>query len=278
MLDRHGERTPFLPPMTRPAAASTVDLRIDLDPRDEGVVYRLTIHRPRRLNVLDGALLAQLGAALARVAGDADARAVVLDGSGDKAWIGGADIEEMAGLDPASARAFIGRLHDLCANLRALPVPVLARIDGYCLGAGVEVAACCDVRVASERSRFGLPEVQVGIPTVIEGALLPRLVGAGRARDLVLTGRIIDAAEAHAWGLVETLAPAEALDAVLEERLAAILSAGPRAVRAQKALCRQWEELPLEAAVQAGIDAFARAFESDEPRVYMRRFIDRPRK
>lgn len=238
----------------------------------------MTVDRPRRLNILDSALLAEFAVALARIGGDHTARAVVLAGAGGKAWIGGADISEMVELDSETARDFIERLHDLCAGLRALPVPVIARIDGFCLGAGVEVAACCDIRIASTASGFGMPEVLVGIPSVIEGALLPRLIGAGRARDLVLTGRVIGAEEALAWGLVESLVPAERLDAAVGERVDMILSAGPRAIRDQKALCRQWEELPLDAAVQAGIDAFGRAFLTEEPREYMQRFIDRPRK
>ena len=253
-------------------------LRIDVEQHDEGAVYRLTVDRPRRLNILDSALLAEFAAALTRIADDGTARVVVLSGAGGKAWIGGADIKEMADLDPDTARAFIGRLHGLCVGLRALPVPVIARIEGFCLGAGVEVAACCDLRIASTGSGFGMPEVLVGIPSVIEGALLPRLIGAGRARDLVLTGRVIDGEEALAWGLVESLVPPDRLDAVVEERVGMILSAGPRAIRDQKALCRQWEELPLDAAVQAGIDAFGDAFRTDEPREYMQRFIDRPRK
>lgn len=253
-------------------------LRIDVEQHDQGTVYRLTVDRPRRLNILDTALLAEFAAALARIGDDDAARVAVLGGAGGKAWIGGADIKEMAGLDADTAREFIRRLHGVCAGLRALPVPVIARIDGFCLGAGVEVAACCDMRVASIGSRFGMPEVLVGIPSVIEGALLPRLIGAGRARDLVLTGRVIDGEEALAWGLVESLVPADGLDAAVDERVNMILSAGPRAIRDQKALCRQWEELPLDAAVQAGIDAFGNAFLTDEPREYMRRFIDRPRK
>jgi enoyl-CoA hydratase/carnithine racemase len=116
-------------------------LRIDVQQNDEGTVYQLTVDRPRRLNILDTALLAEFAAALARIDDDDAARVAVLDGAGGKAWIGGADIKEMAGLDPDSAREFIGRLHGLCAGLRALPIPVIARIDGFCLGAGVEVAA-----------------------------------------------------------------------------------------------------------------------------------------
>jgi enoyl-CoA hydratase len=257
--------------------APTDEVRLDIEQRAQGPVYRLTVNRPERLNILDTAALSAMDAALTRIAGDEDARAVVLQGAGNRAWIGGADIRELIELDGTSARAFIGRLHGVCRALRELPVPVIARIDGFCLGAGLEIAACCDLRVASAESRFGMPEVQVGIPSVIEGALLPRLIGAGRARDLVLTGRVIDADEALLWGLVEGVTSAAELDGTVEERLAMILNAGPGAIRAQKTLCRQWEELPLSEAIQAGIDAFADAYQGDEPREYMQRFFDRPR-
>ena len=117
----------------------------------------------------------------------------------------------------------------------------------------------------------------MGIPSVIEAALLPRLIGMGRARDLVLTGRLITAEEAHAWGLVEALGSPAEVDDMLESRIEAICNAAPGAVRAQKALCRRWETLALDAAVAAGVEAFARAYASDEPRRYMQRFMNRRR-
>ena len=258
-------------------AGSAHPLHVDIEQHARGSVYRLTVARPERLNILDTATLMEIGNALARIAADDRARAVILAGSGDRAWIGGADINEMVALNSDTARAFITRLHTVCLALRELPVPVIARIDGFCLGAGLEIAACCDLRIATAASRFGMPEVQVGIPSVIEAALLPRLIGAGRARDLVMTGRIIDADEASAWGLVESLASAQRLDAVVEERVAMILNAGPNAIRSQKALCRNWEELPLDKSIEASIDAFGDAFLADEPRVYMQRFLRRRR-
>jgi enoyl-CoA hydratase/carnithine racemase len=256
---------------------STHGLLVDIEQHPEGSVYRLKVARPQRLNILDSAALLEIISALARVADDDTARAVILAGSGGKAWIGGADINEMVSLDSATAKAFITGLHRVCLALRELPVPVVASIDGFCLGAGLEIAACCDLRIATPASRFGMPEVQVGIPSVIEGALLPRLIGAGRARDLVMTGRIIDATQASAWGLVESINSAEQLDTVVNDRVAMILNAGPRAIRSQKALCRDWEELPLSQAIQAGIDAFRDAYLEDEPRVYMQRFLGRRR-
>lgn len=262
--------------------ASTINtphaLELDTERHPQGSVYRLTVARAQRLNILDSATLEEMSEVLVRIVGDDSARALVLRGAGHRAWIGGADINEMVTLDKQTAAAFITRLHRVCLALRELPVPVIARIDGFCLGAGLEIAACCDLRIATPASRFGMPEVQVGIPSVIEAALLPRLIGSGRARDLVMTGRIIDSEDALAWGLVETVVAAERLDAKVAERVAMILSAGPRAIRAQKALCRKWDELPLHEAVEAGIDAFARAFQESEPREYMQRFLDRPRR
>jgi enoyl-CoA hydratase len=263
--------------MTASMTNSVTSLHVNIEPHAAGPVYRMTLARPERLNTVDSCILKDMLAALSRIADDDAARAVILDGAGGKAWVGGADINEMVTLNEESARCFITGLHEVCRALRELPVPVIARIDGFCLGAGLELAACCDVRIASHTSRFGMPEVQVGIPSVIEAALLPRLIGAGRARDLVLTGRVIDCQEAFAWGLVECAVSAERLDATVEDRLAMILHAGPGAIRAQKTLCRQWEEMPLDAALKAGIDAFAESFRDDEPREYMRRFLDRPR-
>jgi enoyl-CoA hydratase/carnithine racemase len=204
-------------------------------------------------------------------------RALVLTGAGDKAFIGGASIPEMAALDRATAGNFITLVHRTCDCLRKLPVPVIARIDGYALGAGLEVAASCDLRVATARAKFGMPEVKVGLPSVVEAALIPRLIGFGRARELMMLGEIIDADTALAWGLIERKVAPEALDAEIEKILASLLAAGPQAVRAQKALMQGWESQPVDAAIKAGIDAFVRTYESDEPKRMLSAFVRRKR-
>jgi enoyl-CoA hydratase len=274
----HPRKAAYSKPVNAPTTDTGQALQVDIEQRDQSAVYRLTVNRPARLNIVDTEMLTGMREVLTRIHDDDAARVLILAGTGNKAWIGGADIKEMATLDSQSARAFITRLHGVCQALRELPATVIARIDGFCLGAGLEIATCCDLRIATADSRFGMPEVQVGIPSVIEAALLPRLIGAGRARDLVLTGRVIAADEALAWGLVESVVTRDRLDDAVEDRLSMILSAGPEAIRSQKTLCRQWEELPLDEAVQAGIDAFERAFGGQEPHEYMRRFLDRPRK
>ena len=144
-------------------------------------------------------------------------------------------------------------------------MPVIARIDGFALGAGLELTAACDLRVASNGSVFGMPEVTIGIPSVVEAALLPKLIGPGRARQLLLTGETIGAAEALAWGLVDAVASSDGLDDTVDRFVRPILVAGPRAVRLQKSLIFDWEELPIGAAIERGIDCFVSAFDSDEP-------------
>ena len=245
--------------------------------REDGRVAWLTVDNQAKLNVLGSALCVELRDKLAALAEDQGLRALVLTGAGERAFIGGADIAEMADLEPDTARRFITTLHQVCRALRELPVPVIARIQGYCLGGGLEVAAACDLRLAASDARFGMPEVRVGIPSVIEAALLPRLVGWGKARELVLTAETIGAADALACGLVERVAPAAELDAALEHWLGALLAAAPGALRAQKALLREWERLPLGEAIERGIEAFVEAYRGDEPKALMRRFLERRR-
>jgi enoyl-CoA hydratase len=230
-----------------------------------GYLARLTIDNASKLNSLNRALMAEIIEAADGLAADPQLRLVVLNGAGGRAFVGGADIGEIAALDRESARDFITLIHRCCDAFRRLPVPVIARIDGYALGAGLELACACDLRVASDRALFGMPEVRIGIPSVVEAALLPKLIGHGRARRLLLTGETIDAAEALAWGLVDMVAPPEVLDEAVEALARPILAAGPNAIRLQKSLILDWEELPTAAAVQRGIDCFVTAYETDEP-------------
>ena len=230
-----------------------------------GRVARVTVNRPEKLNALDRPALAALHDAFAGLAADPDLRVAVLTGAGARAFIGGADIAMLNGLDPAGARSMIEAVHGVCQAIRDLPVPVIARVNGWCLGAGLEIAAACDLRLASEGAMFGMPEVRVGLPSVVEAALLPRLVGWGKARELVYLGRNYDAKEAEAMGLVERVTTQSGLDTAVQEWVRDILADGPRAVRLQKALVAEWERLALDQAIRAGVDAIAAAYETDEP-------------
>jgi|HubBroStandDraft_3_1064219.scaffolds.fasta_scaffold128696_1 enoyl-CoA hydratase len=267
-----------------PSTLPHIAVRTDQRNADTCVAY-LTISNEHKLNTLDSAMMEEFLRALQELARDESLRAVVLSGAGTKAFIGGADIHEMSRLDAVSGRAFITLLHRCCDALRELPVPVIARINGYALGAGLEIAAACDLRIAADTARFGMPEVKLGIPSVIEAALLPALIGWGRTRHLLLLGETITSAEAFQWGLVEMVVPlsrfysSAALDEAVEVWVSSILKAGPRAIRLQKKLIRRWEDLPLSDAVRAGVDAFAAAWETDEPRRMMQEFLaDRARR
>lgn len=243
---------------------------------DEGRIVHVVINEPARLNAMGSATMAQLIAELNALAADPVLRAVVLTGEGDTAFIGGADIKQMAALEGADqARRFIGLIHQCCEAVRDLPVPVIARINGYCLGAGLELAASCDLRIAASTAVFGMPEVRLGMPSVVEAALLPGLIGWSRARQVLLLGETFGAEEALAWGLVGRVAEPEALDDAVGEWLAALLASPPNAIRAQKQLIRRWEDLPLREAIAAGIGSFGEAVEGGEPRHAIARFLDR---
>lgn len=231
----------------------------------------LTIGDPARANCLSSAVLTALVDAVDALRDEATAahdplRALVVTGAGAKVFVGGADVDEMSMLGgPAPARAFITRVHRACDALRRFPAPVIARIQGHTLGAGLELAAACDLRIAADTAVFGMPEVRLGIPSVVEAALLPGLIGWGRTRELLLFGENLDAARARDWGLVERVVSPADLDAAVVAALGALAHTTPGAVRIQKALISRWERLSLDESVRAGIDAFAHAWEGDEP-------------
>ena len=254
---------------------ANASVQVLVETRKLGTVARVTIQNSAKLNTLDSHLMIAFVAEIEALGKRDDLRAVVLTGAGDKAFIGGANIFELATLDTGKAEGFITLVHRTCNALRELPVPVIARVNGYALGAGLEVAAACDLRIASSNAVFGMPEVKVGIPSVVEAALLPGLIGWGRTRELLLFGENIDAQTALAWGLVEyVVVPAE-LDAAVNARLDALMAAGPQAVRLQKKLIRDWENMNLDQAVAAGIESFKQAYATDEPTRMMDAFAKR---
>ena len=254
--------------------ASTPHSLIALDAHG---IATLTIRDAGVLNILSSPVINDLTAAVQALSARPELRVLVLRGSGERAFIGGADIREMATLDPAGARAFITRLKQLCEAVRRCPAPTIARLAGHALGGGLEVALACDLRIADAGAHFGMPEVAVGIPSVIHAALLPRLVGDSRARWLLLSGESIDAPTALAWGLVQELCESGTLDARIAARAQRLAGFGPAALRQQKALLRDWESQPLDAAIDATVAAFGQAFETGEPQQHMQAFLQRPR-
>lgn len=244
---------------------------------DANGVATLTISDAKSLNILGTPVIRELTDALERLAAHPDVRVVVLRGSGDKAFVGGADIHEMAQLTPPTAETFISGLAGLCEAARTMPMPTIARLPGWCLGGGLELAMACDLRIASSDAHFGMPEVAVGIPSVIHAALMPRLIGGARAAWMVLTGDSIDAKTALDWGLVNEVVAPDRLDAAVAATAGKLAAMGPAALRSQKRLLRWWDEMPVGQAVAASVAEFGRAFETDEPRRYMAPFVARKR-
>lgn len=241
-----------------------------------GRVAYVTINNAAKRNALAAEDRASFAATMRKLAQDTELRAVVITGAGNKSFIGGANIGQMSKFaNPDVAAEGSRKTHLACDSVRRMPVPVIARINGYCLGTGMEIAACCDMRAASDNAMFGMPEVRHGIPSGMEACLLPRLIGWGKTMELVLTGTMIDAAEAYRCGFVQRLVPMAQLDAAVEGWVQAIVTAGPRAVRIQKALNADWERMSFADAVQRGIDAIGKAHMSDEPRRLMAAFLDR---
>jgi enoyl-CoA hydratase len=207
-------------------------------------IARVTINRPDKLNALNATVISELGDAVTRIETDAAVRGVILTGSGQKAFVAGADIAELAGQGPmdGKARSMAGQL--VFRRLERCGKPVIAAVNGFALGGGCELAMACHIRIAAENARFGQPEVKLGISPGYGGtARLPRLVGKGRALELLLGGGMIDAAEAYRIGLVNRVVPADRLLPEAETLLGTILENGPLAIRA----CLE--------AVDAGLDA-----------------------
>ncbi|MCR9071657.1 MAG: enoyl-CoA hydratase-related protein [Alphaproteobacteria bacterium] len=226
---------------------------------------RVILNRAAKRNAISAEVASDLEGALLSLAEEPDLRVVVLSGDGPS-FCAGADVGQLSELTPETAERFIRGLHRAIAAAMACPVPIIAAIRGACIGAGLELAAGCDMRIASQDARFSMPEVKIGVPSVIEAALLPRLMGRGRAARLVLTGETIDAQTALDWGLVEELVAGDDLMFRAGALAAEIAEADPLAVRAQKRLLRAWDDMTVAQAVEASVSAFADSYRTDAPR------------
>jgi len=252
------------------------DARVDVKVEERpgiGEVATVTVDNRSKLNCLNTPQVVALRQAFERLSRMDGLRAVVLTGAGDKAFIGGADLSELGAMCQDSSRLYITRLHKACKAIRDCTVPVIGRINGFCLGAGLEVAASCDMRVASENAVFGMPEVHMGLPSVIEAALLPGLIGWGKTREILITGETFGAADALGMHFVEKVTPVNGLDAHVDHWLALIGRATPAAVRSQKALMNRWERVSVEEGIYAGIDAISHAYTTGEPQAAIAAFF-----
>jgi enoyl-CoA hydratase len=240
--------------------------------RADGVV-RCTINRPP-LNLFDPGIIQALRRGFRGLADDESVRVVVLTGSG-RAFTAGMNVNVLRDLDVKRAKRLITDLHEAIAAVHQAPFPVVGEVNGACLGAGFELAMACDLRVANETATFGLPEVRVGVPSVIEAALLPALVGPGRAAEMLLCGTSMTAAEALACGLVNRVVPAAGMRQSVDELVGQVLACAPGAIRLQKELMIRWRQTDLASAVRFGINAFATAYATGEPQEGARAFLEK---
>jgi len=243
---------------------------------DSEKIRTVVINRPEKLNALNGQVIGELAQVLAAAAADEGVRAVVITGSGEKAFVAGADIAEFVGLSPAEAQAFAARGQAVFSSLEALRKPVIAAVNGFALGGGCELALACHLRVAASNARFGQPEVKLGlIPGYGGTQRLARTVGMGRALELLLTGRMIDAPTALAWGLVNRVVEPAELRSAARALANEVLAVSPMAVSRCLEAVTVGADLPLERGLELEASRFGLCFETEDMREGASAFLEK---
>lgn len=236
----------------------------------------VTLNRPEKLNALNNDLLKELDLAFAALEEDAEVGVVVVTGSGEKAFVAGADISELKDLDSATARVQALKGQEVFNRIERMPKPVIAAVNGFALGGGCELALACHIRVASENARFGLPEVSLGIIPGYGGTQrLPRLVGKSAALDMILTGDMVGAADALRMGLVSRVVPQADLKALVEKLATTILSRGPLALRSALTAVQEGIEMPQSKGLEFEASLFGLLANSADMKEGMGAFLEK---
>ena len=241
-----------------------------------GRIRWITINRPEKLNALDRRTVGEIASAARRAVLDPEVGVLVVTGAGPKAFVAGADIEEMSALDAAAAQEFSHELNAALSLLEGSPKPVIAAVNGFALGGGCELALACHLRFAADAAKFGQPEVGLGlIPGAGGTQRLPRLIGRGRALDLILSGEMIDAAEALRIGLVERVVPAAELKEAVTAYAGKLLAKSPRALARALEAVVVGSELELTSALRLEASLFGLGFATDDMREGTRAFLEK---
>jgi len=227
----------------------------------DGATLHVTLNRPAKLNALRPPDIDALRDTMALADG---VRAVVFRGAGDRAFTAGMHVDSFDGLTPESARAFIAGLREMLAAIRTAPVATVCAVDGYCLGVGFELALACDLRVATTRSAFGLPEIKVGIPSVADAALLSQYVGLSLAKEMILTGELYPVDRFAASGLCNEVVETGRLDEAVDGWLARVAGHTPTATASQKRLFEVWQNTALTVGTAVSVQEFASVFAAEE--------------
>jgi enoyl-CoA hydratase len=243
---------------------------------DDAGIARVTVNRPEKLNALSAAVIGELGDVFERIAGDPAVRGLILTGSGNKAFVAGADIAELAALSPEEAREYSVRGQRAFGRHETMGKPSVAAINGYALGGGLELALACSVRFAAEQARLGQPEVKLGLIPGFGGTQrLPRLVGRGRALQLLLSGEPVTAAEALQMGLVNAVVPAGDLLPFSLGWLKKALANGPVAVKMVMEAVDAGLDCPMEQALRLEAAAFGICAATEDSREGTRAFLEK---
>jgi enoyl-CoA hydratase/carnithine racemase len=252
--------------------SETIELLID------GTVATLRLNRPERMNALNDRMKSDLAKALDAIDQARDIAAIIITGAGEKAFCAGADIKERSAGEPTAAEFIAAqrRTHTLFGRIAELDRPVIAAINGVALGGGLEIALCCDVRLAAETARLGLTEVNLGVIPAGGGTQrLPRLIGAGRAKWLIMTGAMLSAAESAAIGLVDEVVPAHELAARARVLAETIAGKPPLAVRFAKRAVDQGAQTDLRSALEYELYAASLLYASEDRKEGMRAFVEK---
>lgn len=242
----------------------------------DGAAAVITIDRPKALNALNPTVLSQLRSCLEQANADADVRGIIITGAGTKAFVAGADIAAMSTMAPSEGLVFANLGLDVLQYIEDIPKPVIAAVNGFALGGGTELALACDMIYASPNARMGQPEVKLGIIPGFGGTQrLARLLGRNRAKELIFTGDIIDAAQAREYGLVQEVVPAEELLDFCKKVVGKIAAVGPSAVAQAKFAMNKGVDLALDAGLAMEKLAFSSLFGTEEQREGMGAFLEK---
>ena len=243
--------------------------------KEEGIGF-ITINRPQYLNALDKTTVEELAEVIELAAADDEIKVIILTGAGDKAFVAGGDIAFMQEMTPVEARGFARFGQAVLRKLESMPKPVIAAINGFCLGGGCELAMACDFSIASTKAKFGQPEVGLGVTPGFGGTQrLPRLIGLGRARQLLYTGDTIDAEEALRIGLVNEVVPDGDLMNYVINIARRIIAKGQMAVRFSKAAINNGTQTDIDRAMTIEVDIFALCFSTEDQKEGMNAFIEK---
>ncbi|GMR02154.1 MAG: hypothetical protein BMS9Abin20_0482 [Acidimicrobiia bacterium] len=241
----------------------------------EGRVYRITLNRPEVLNALNGVMLCEIREAVIDAAADPKSTVVLIDSASERAFSAGIDVAYVKDLVGFEIREIGRELHRTFLALRTTEIPIVCSIDGLCLGAGLELAVSCDFMIASDRSQFGLPNIDRGIPAIVEAGILPMAIGIQGAREMAYTGVFWDAGKAERRGLVQSVVPADELDAAVGDLVDRLSRKPPAALATQKEIIHKWMTTDLETAIDFSINTVVLNWLTKDQEEGMASFIEK---